>query len=159
VAKTVAGARLRRAGAVQVIYTVSVTCADLGNDAELASAPVIWQRLIRPVCDLRATVVGDEIFAARISIMDRTDAEVDWRAVETNRVQLEPCRLPPKIAELCFGLLASLDLTFGAIDFIIDPEGCYYFLEINPAGQWGWIEKALRMPITDAILDRLQRQD
>ena len=155
VAKTVVGGGLFRGGDVQVIYTNPVASADLTDDAELAASPVIWQRRIFPAYDLRVTVVGYEIFAARISVMDRAEAEVDWRAVENKRTQLELCKVPAEVADLCFRLLGSLDLGFGALDFIIDPDGCYYFLEINPAGQWGWIEKALGTPITDAILDWL----
>ena len=52
--------------------------------------------------------------------------------------------------------MSLLGLAFAAIDLIVDEHDCCYFLEINPTGQWGWIEKALKMPITDAILDRLQ---
>jgi hypothetical protein len=49
-----------------------------------------------------------------------------------------------------------MGLTYAALDFVVTPEGEHVFLEINPAGQWGWIERALGMPITDAILDSLR---
>jgi len=48
-----------------------------------------------------------------------------------------------------------MGLVYGALDFVVTPEGNSVFLELNQAGQWGWIEQALGLPITDAILDRL----
>jgi hypothetical protein len=33
------------------------------------------------------------------------------------------------------------------------------FLEINPNGQWGWIEQELGTPISDAIVDLLSAVD
>jgi glutathione synthase/RimK-type ligase-like ATP-grasp enzyme len=86
------------------------------------------------------------------------EAEVDWRAIETKRMRLESCEPPSEIMEYCLRLLVSLQLSYGAIDFIVDPEGRHFFLEINPSGQWGWIEKALGTPITDAILDWLRQR-
>jgi glutathione synthase/RimK-type ligase-like ATP-grasp enzyme len=48
-------------------------------------------------------------------------------------------------------------LRFGAIDMIVTPEGRYVFLEINPNGQWRWIEDASGLPISDALCDALAR--
>jgi D-alanine-D-alanine ligase-like ATP-grasp enzyme len=48
-----------------------------------------------------------------------------------------------------------LDLRFGALDFLVTPEGEWVFLEINPNGQWAWIEENTGLPITSAIADIL----
>ena len=52
-------------------------------------------------------------------------------------------------------LMKALKINFGAIDMILTPEGEYVFLEVNPNGQWGWIEKLTGMPISQAIADVL----
>ncbi len=50
-------------------------------------------------------------------------------------------------------LMKALKINFGAIDMILTPEGEYVFLEVNPNGQWGWIEKLTGMPISQVIDD------
>ena len=52
-------------------------------------------------------------------------------------------------------LLGRLDLPFGAFDFAVTPDEEWVFLEINPNGQWGWIEDHTGLHITDAIVDHL----
>ena len=49
----------------------------------------------------------------------------------------------------CYGL------AFGAIDLIRTPEGGHVFLEVNPAGEWGMLEKELDYPIAEAIAGAL----
>jgi glutathione synthase/RimK-type ligase-like ATP-grasp enzyme len=48
-----------------------------------------------------------------------------------------------------------LGLCYGAIDMVLTPDGRYVFLEINPNGQYLWIEEAAGLPISDAICDLL----
>jgi glutathione synthase/RimK-type ligase-like ATP-grasp enzyme len=47
--------------------------------------------------------------------------------------------------------MSSLKLTFGAIDLIETLDGNYVFLEVNPSGQWLWIDDKLSLGISDAI--------
>jgi len=63
--------------------------------------------------------------------------------------------LPNDIEEFCIGLLKHFNLNYGAIDMIVTPDGEFVFLEINPNGQWGWIEGLTNMPISDEIITRL----
>jgi hypothetical protein len=51
-----------------------------------------------------------------------------------------------------------LYLVFSALDFAVDEDGRWIFLgDLNPNGQWGWIEGYLpELRITAAIADVLQ---
>jgi glutathione synthase/RimK-type ligase-like ATP-grasp enzyme len=51
--------------------------------------------------------------------------------------------------------MEELRLTFGAIDLIETPEGEYVFLEVNPNGQWLWLDDMLKLGISDAVADWL----
>ena len=51
--------------------------------------------------------------------------------------------------------MVSLRLTFGAIDLIETPKGEYVFLEINPNGQWLWLDDMLDLGISAAVADWL----
>ena len=68
----------------------------------------------------------------------------------------EKINLPEEINIKCIALLQALKLRYGAIDFILDDNGNYIFLEINPNGQWAWIEKQTGYNITQEIVNLLQ---
>ena len=52
-------------------------------------------------------------------------------------------------------LVAELGLAYGAIDLVLTPDGRYVFVEINPNGQYLWIEHGTATPISDAVCDLL----
>jgi glutathione synthase/RimK-type ligase-like ATP-grasp enzyme len=49
-------------------------------------------------------------------------------------------------------------LVFGAIDLVQTPSG-FYFLEINPNGEWAWLQKEAGLPIAETIVDILVQED
>jgi pyruvate carboxylase len=57
------------------------------------------------------------------------------------------------------GLMRSLGLRFGALDFLVTPEGEWVFLEVNPNGQRAFVEQATGLPIAAAIAGALSGRD
>ena len=49
----------------------------------------------------------------------------------------------------------AFGLLYGAFDFIVTPEGRHVFLEVNPAGQYLWVEAKTGLQITSAVVDAL----
>ncbi|MCA9643039.1 MAG: hypothetical protein KC492_20215, partial [Myxococcales bacterium] len=37
-------------------------------------------------------------------------------------------------------LMEALGLRFGRLDFVLDKEGTLWFLEVNPNGQFAWLD-------------------
>ena len=52
--------------------------------------------------------------------------------------------------------LRHCGLRFGAFDLIVTPEGEHVFLELNPNGQWYWVELATKAPMAEAMADLLE---
>ena len=125
--------------------------------ASLRSAPVLLQQLQPKRADIRVTVVGRRVFAARIG--SPTDGHLDWRAVDPELLVHDRHELPAEIEALTVELVASLGLKFGALDLLWTPDDEYVFLEINPNGQWAWLEQELELPIASALVDLLMRVD
>jgi hypothetical protein len=48
-----------------------------------------------------------------------------------------------------------MGLVFGCIDLILTPDNRYVFLEINPMGQWQWVENLTGMPLVDNFTEML----
>ena len=129
-----------------------VTHADLDRLELVRYAPVIFQEFI-PGVDLRVTVVGDAVFAAEIDAQ-QTSYPVDMRMV-VEEATVRAVELPAEIRDKLLALQADLGLVYGAIDLRRTAEGEYYFLEVNPAGQWHFVEQRTRLPITQAMADCL----
>lgn len=115
-------------------------------------APVIFQEYVAGV-DIRVTVIGDRLFSAEIDIGDG-DYPVDFR-VNYDHIRIRETSLPAEIEAGVRALMRNLGLVYGAIDFRRTPEGRHIFLEINPAGQWMFIEAQTRQPLTEAMADEL----
>lgn len=143
-------------GYPQTIYTNRVSREILERHRqEIGYAPVMFQSYIPKRVELRITAVGKQLFSCAIHSQDSERTKDDWRRYDFNKVLHESYQLPPDIQRRLLDLLDELDITFGAIDMILTPEGEHVFLEVNPSGQWGWIERLTGMPITRAIAETL----
>ena len=120
-------------------------------------APVIFQEYIPAGVDLRITAVGDELFPAAIHTRG-TEYEVDFRMV-MDSARFEAVALPAEVTEALQALMRRLGLVYGAIDMRRTPDGEYVFLEINPAGQWLFVEERTRQPITETLASLMLAND
>lgn len=119
---------------------------------DLTVCPTILQERIFGPADVRATVVGQRVFSACIytaqgqaSVDSRLDADAPCIAYE----------LPNDVEAASIRLMKDLGLKFGTIDFKVTDEGELVFLEVNPQGQFLYIEILTGLPISDALADFL----
>lgn len=139
----------------RAVFTSRITCDDQISGATKA-CPFIVQDEIKKKYDLRITVVGHRVFSTSINSQTNAETQVDWRKSSRTDLAHDIYTLPNDIQEKCIYLTKSLGLRFGAIDLVLDEMGQHWFLEINPNGQWGWIEKRTDHPISSAIVDELE---
>ena len=130
---------------------------ELNKIENVKYAPVIFQSYVEAEVDMRITVVGDRIFPAAIHSQD-TSYKVDFR-MDIGAARIEPATLPNDIEAKLFELMRRLELVYGAIDMRRRPDGSHVFLEINPAGQWLFIERQTGQKITEALATMLQQED
>jgi len=121
------------------------------------ASPVIFQEHIPAAVDLRITVIGRELFPAAIHSQD-TDYPHDFR-MSMDQAEMRPYELPPAVEKGLLALMDHFDLLYGAIDMRLTPDGEHVFLEINPAGQWLFVEVRTGQPITQALCDLMLRLD
>jgi glutathione synthase/RimK-type ligase-like ATP-grasp enzyme len=125
---------------------------------QIEFAPNYFQSLIIKKYDVRVIVVGEIFFATLIHSQNNTETQIDWRRGE-NILQHTKIELPDDIKGKCIELLKVLNLRFGAIDFIFDVNEDLVFLEINPNGQWAWIEKQTGYEISNEIVNLLEYEN
>lgn len=118
-------------------------------------SPAIYQELIPKRFDLRVTIVGHKIYAAAIDSQSDPAAALDWRQTDNPRLPHHPVTLPDEISDKLLRMMEALRLTFGAVDMVLTPDGEYVFLEVNPNGQWLWIDDTLGYGISHAVAEWL----
>jgi hypothetical protein len=155
VSKLVGTSFHRYAGNTFCRYTEVVSKRDVGYAHTVRYCPVIFQAYVPKRLELRITVVGQKVFAAEIHSQETNHTRHDWRRYNHHKTPYLPHELPPEVEQRCVQLVEKLGLCYGAIDMVLTPDGRYVFLEINPNGQYLWIEGATGLPISDAICDLL----
>ncbi len=151
VAKAVSSGYIAGSDGNEAIFTSALAPTDLEDLDGLMLAPVTFQEHVKKVSDIRVTVVGEELFAAEILSQERESSKVDWRATDDPELKHSRHELPKSLSERCLRLVSNLGLVFGAIDMALKADGTYVFFEINPNGEWLWLEDQLDFPISDRI--------
>ncbi len=140
----------------RVVFTTPVAVGDVDESVRLTAH--LLQEWIDKRYEVRLTVVDDVFLAARIDA-GSNDAAVDWRADYEALTYTPLPDVPPCVRAGVSALMGRLGLRFGAFDFVVTPDDRWIFLEINPNGQWAWIQDATGLPIAASIADALTREN
>ncbi len=151
VVKAIHAPLIRSDGEAKFIYTERLTPDLLDGMREVEPVPFIIQEEICPKLDVRVTIVEGNAMAA--CLVDPSP-DVDWRATKPSG-GFRQFNLPDEVSALCVRLVSEMGLCFGAIDLVEDEHGNWFFLEINPNGEWGWLQKTTDLPIAEAITNAL----
>jgi glutathione synthase/RimK-type ligase-like ATP-grasp enzyme len=141
------------------IFTSRVARADLvARCREIQLCPCIFQEYVPKKVELRVTVIGKRIFATEIDSQSRERTKDDWRRDSlVSHPAMWPTELPPRQQTLVHEMMNRMGLVFGCFDFVRTPDDRYVFLELNPNGQWFWIEQYTGAPLMDSFTDMLIR--
>ncbi|HEX7318217.1 MAG TPA: MvdD family ATP-grasp ribosomal peptide maturase [Pyrinomonadaceae bacterium] len=139
-----------------VVFTNPVRAEDLADLSGLSLCPATFQESVPKALELRATVVGRRIMTASINSQSSERAANDWRRDGLRMIEeWKPYELPRDVEEKIMRLMDYFGLNYGAIDLIVTPDGRHVFLEVNPVGEFFWLELYAGLPVSDAIADVL----
>jgi MvdD family ATP-grasp ribosomal peptide maturase len=139
-----------------VVFTNAVKSEDLEDLSGLSLCPATFQELLPKSLEIRVTVVGQLVMSASIDSQVSTRAVHDWRRDGLRMLQdWQPYQLPVEVEEKILRLMEYFSLNYGAIDIILTPDGKHVFLELNPCGEFFWLEHSPGLPLSDAIADLL----
>jgi MvdC family ATP-grasp ribosomal peptide maturase len=133
------------------VYTSQVREEDLACAETLRHSPMVFQELIPKERELRIAWVAGEAFTGALDASGTSRGQTDWRRAAPEECRWQTAELPVEVSRGLQGLMSELGLVFGAIDLICTPSGEHVFLEVNPSGEWGMLERDLGLPIADAI--------
>ena len=139
-----------------VVFTNAVKPEDLEDLSGLNLCPATFQELLPKSLEIRVTVVGRRVMSAAIDSQVSTLATHDWRRDGLRMIHdWQLYQLPEEVEEKILRLMDYFSLNYGAIDIILTPDGKHVFLELNPCGEFFWLERFPGLPISDAIADVL----
>ncbi|MFG1315486.1 hypothetical protein [Xanthobacter autotrophicus] len=119
---------------------------------DFRTIPVTCQTLLSPKLDLRVTVIGDRLWCSTVETKEGR-IEGDWRLMPKTELIYKEYDLPAEVERRCRTLMRILGLRYGAVDLALS-AGRYWFIEINPTGEWGWLDRDGR-GISEAIAAEL----
>ncbi len=143
--------------AAPFVYTNRVREDDLAGAAALRHSPMVFQELIPKACELRVAYVAGKAYAGALDATGTSRGHTDWRRAAPEECRWEKAELRAEVLSGLQELMSALGLVFGAIDLICTPSGEHVFLEVNPGGEWGMLERDLGLPISEAIAEALLR--
>lgn len=140
-------------GKEEQLFFTSRVDPDVVSLANLAAEPYLFQELVPKLYDIRVTVIGGTVFAVRIGSQSLEETQTDWRRGHPGELDYEPIELPPDVSARCIAICRHFGLQFGAIDLALRPDGGFSFFEINPNGQWAWLEQRTGLPLREEMVD------
>jgi hypothetical protein len=151
--------RDRTAWPMPLVVPTTPIDAERSADLEaLRELPGLFQEYVPKRVEHRVTVIGDDVFVAEINSQRYDDARVDWRFGAMRHSFFAPGALPDDVVQRCIDLVRAYDLQFAALDLIETDDGRHVFLEINPNGQFLFVEDRIpQFRMAEAMAARLVR--
>lgn len=137
-------------GGENLLSTNIIDENSLENISDIEYCPMIFQPYVEKEYELRIVYLDGEFFTGKIN----NSENADWRVAQGNYFWSD-YDLPEHIKANLTSMMKEMGLYIGAIDMIKSKDGNYYFLEVNPQGEWGMLQKELNFPIAERIADNL----
>ena len=120
------------------------------------SVQMLVQQAVKKVEDWRITVLPGRTICCRIDTSRLPNGEPDWRK-RTMELTHQIIEVSAAFEGKLRRYLELIDMPAGYFDFAVTAEGMPIFLEMNPNGQWLWMEQLTGYPISEAIAKALVR--
>lgn len=151
ITKTLRWTEYQRDGVPVTSWAEPVTSDEI--DESVRVTPHLFQARVPKVADVRVLVVGRRLFAVRIE-----SNLLDWRR-DYSALSYKVVDLPDGVSTALLAYLDHFGLVSGSFDLAVDADGAYWWLELNPNGQWGWLESHTGLPMSAALADLLTQGD
>ncbi|MFJ5883443.1 ATP-grasp ribosomal peptide maturase [Kitasatospora cineracea] len=134
-----------------VLWTNRVTADEITTG--VSATAHLFQEWIDKAYEVRLTGVGDELFAAEIHAGSEA-SRIDFRT-DYDSLSYKVCDVPEAVADGVRSLMAAFGLHYAAMDFLVNNDGTWFLVDLNPNGQFGFVPD-LRDPITTALANLLE---
>jgi hypothetical protein len=137
-------------GNYKFLFTTEASINELDN-----KYPWFIQEKIIADFDVTIVYINGKIFPFRLN--RKTFDTLDWREhIYKQNLNWEKCIISDNIKSKLQNFMQDANLNFGRFDFLQKNDE-FYFLEINPNGQWAWLDETKNYGVFNAIIEELLR--
>jgi len=162
VVKPITGGYIERddPNADTVIYTQVVSSEKLSLFPAGIACPTLLQQRVRKKCDVRVTVLDEDLHAVALTAIGTAAGQpLDVRQNNFIDIDHEPIKLPDVVESRIRDYVRSYGLRFAAIDMAVDDRDAWVFFELNPNGEWAWLDLAGAADIARSFIKTFRRCD
>ncbi len=124
---------------VSVTETFKLTPESLPQDEVLTYAPGIYQEMVVKQFDIRMVIMGHRVYSFALHNPKKA---LDWRQdAGLGNVKVEIIPTPADVEKGILEFARKSNICFGSVDFAVDNNGQWWFLEINEQGQFLWLDQ------------------
>lgn len=113
--------------------------------------PTLIQEFVDKTLDIRINYINKKFIAFAIHSQATEENKIDFRRNNSVGLRYSEYALPEDIESKLRLLVTSYGLEFAAIDMVLDKSGTIFFLEINPNGQWAWLEEETGVNLSEEL--------
>ncbi|MFY8097853.1 MAG: grasp-with-spasm system ATP-grasp peptide maturase [Flavobacterium sp.] len=129
---------------------------NIPNEVNTEFAISYFQEKINKKYEIRTFYLNGKTYSMAIFSQKNLKTNLDFRNYDSeNPNRTVPFQLPEDIDLKINKLMNSLSLNTGSIDILVDNFGIYYFLEVNPVGQFGMVSYPCNYNLEEKISDYL----
>ncbi len=124
-----------------VIFTSELDQSNSRLLERLPQCPVLFQERLHKTVDVRLIAVDGRLLAVGLQATEADGRQrLDVRRNNMVGVEYHPLRIPSAVSDSVRRMLAEYGLRFAALDFAVVEDNEWVFLEVNPNGQWAWLD-------------------
>lgn len=136
-------------------YTARLTASDIDAMSD-TFFPSLVQEEISKVYEVRTFFAANRCYSMAQFNADHETTELDFRRYDEDRpTRSVPYKLPLGMEQLITDLMAKLGLSTGSLD-IIRSGNDYYFLEVNPVGQYGMVAHPCNYNLDRVLVEMIE---
>lgn len=137
------------------VFTNAVTDADLPSLGLVSQCPTMFQQAVNKTSDVRATIIDEFAVFVELRAKDGENQRLDIRRNNMVDVRYSVTEPPAAVRAAILAVVRSYGLRFAAVDFAINRSREWVFLEINPNGQWAWLDLIGGVDIAQEFIQQL----
>ncbi|HOZ15649.1 MAG TPA: grasp-with-spasm system ATP-grasp peptide maturase [Tenuifilaceae bacterium] len=120
--------------------------------------PSLFQKNISKKYELRVFYLNKKFYSMAIFSQNDSQTKTDFRNYNFEKPNRNvPYSLPRVVKVKINKLMKVLELETGSLDLLVDENDDYYFLEINPVGQYGMVSYPCNYYLDKIIAEELIR--
>jgi hypothetical protein len=121
-------------------------------ESAVSACPCYAQERLLLKSEIRVVAFGSQLYSFRLTAKEKAD---DLKQLKLCQIDHTRCELDEGTSRKVHSLMSFYGLEFGAIDLAVTDEEDPIFLELNPNGQWLWLQYMTGENLIDPFIDLL----